>query len=782
MRTFLITLAAVGMLAGACGTDDALPEATGPGGTEVVVDIGGENVRLTSALSGFESCDTLLAHLRTEGAERVGPWGFDDGWYGGWWPVDGTVPLGAPDGMAVEASADLDTAAEAPPTTAAAPGGDDGAADLAEGVDFSGTNVQESGVDEADVVKSDGERIFIVANGELVIVDVATRTVVGTVAVPQGDRAELFLDGDDLLLVNQGWSEVGIATDDIALDDIPPDDIATDDIAGPSPAGGSRTTISRITVDGTSPRLVETLEAEGDYVSARAVDGTARIIVRSNPQHRFPFVFPQSEAGEDRAEQVNREAILASALADWLPSYTLLDGDGAPTDEGSLVPCQQVHAPTEFAGFGVLSVLTVDVDGRIDPSGTSSVLAPGEVVYASTESVYVATTSWFDLDTLGAAREQIVENVTTSIHRFDIASDTSAAYTASGSVDGLVRDSYSFSEHEGHLRVVTTTGTNGDETSESFVRILKVDGDALVEVGSVGDMGNGEAVQSVRFQGDVGYVVTFRQVDPLYTLDLGDPTDPVVRGELKIPGFSSYLHPIGDGLVIGVGSEADEQTGQVTGSKVSLFDVTDLAAPQEIATWVDPGSGNNVGWDTHAFLWWAPENLAVVPINTWDRGAQWAGVVLLRVENGTITEVGRIDHVDEAVQSGQTDCRVVTDDELPNADEREFQSELEYMIVDDYGLVLDCEDGETRSANGFECYDEPWLADEATRIGLEVDGTIVSCWPIGDGVPQISRSMVLPDGELWTVSSAWGRLGGSGPARLQVNDLDSFERLAAVDL
>ncbi len=762
----LAGIAALGMLATACGTDDAIPTATPRDG---VVDIGGENVRLTSALSGFDDCATLLDHLRTEGAERVGPWGFNDGWYGGWWPVDGPVALDAMEADD-DTTADFDTAESAPAT---ARGGDDGG--LTEGVDFSGTNIQETGVDEADVVKTDGERVYLVANGELVIVDVGSRTVIGTVVVPRGDRAELFLDGDDLLLVNQGWyeGEIGISEDAEAG--------FASDIAEPYYAGSSRTTITRIGVQGNTPRILETLSAEGDYVSARAVDGTARIIVRSNPQYNFPFVYPQGEAGEERAEQANREAILDSELSDWLPGYTLLDANGSQTGDGQLVPCEQVHAPSEFAGFGVLSVLTVDVDGSIDPSTTSSVLAPGDVVYASTESVYVATTSWFDLAVLDTARDQIVENVTTSIHRFDIASDTSAAYTASGSVDGLVRDRFSFSEHDGHLRVVTTTGNNWDETSESFVRVLREEGDALVEVGSVGDMGNGEAVQSVRFQGDIGYVVTFRQVDPFYTLDLSDPTNPVVRGELKIPGFSSYLHPIGDGLVIGVGSDADEQTGRVTGSKVSLFDVNDLDDPQEIATWIGPDSWNNVGWDTHAFLWWAAENLAVVPINTWDSGQQWAGVVLLRVEDGTITEVGRIDHDDESVEPGQTECRVLTEDDV-DRDGGEPDSELEYMVIDDYGLILDCADGESRSATGFECYDEPWMAEEAERLGVELEGTIVSCWPIGDGVPQISRSMVLPDGELWTVSSPWGLLGGSGPARLQVNDLTTLDRLAALDL
>jgi hypothetical protein len=794
MRKFLILLAAIGLIASACGDDDT--NDTSPSGDELIVEIGGENIVLTSSLSGFDSCDTLLDHLRTEGAERVGPWGFNDGWYGGWWPDDGPMPVDAmfeEVDMALgrdDSAADFDVAAD--PVAPSSGGDGESASNLVEGVDFSGTNVQETGVDEADIVKTDGERIFIVANGQLVVIDVASRSVTGTVTVPQGDRNELFINGDEVLLVSQGWSDGGFGEDvaigaaELDVDEgISIEEAEADLAIEPGPGfgfGSSHVNITRISVGGGSPRILETMGAEGDYVSARAVDGTARIIVRSNPQYKFPFVYPQSEAGEDRAEDSNREALLESQLSDWLPAFAIRDANGTTTDEGLLTPCGQVHAPTEFAGFGVLSLLTVDVDGSLTAGNTSAVLAPGEIVYASPDSVYIATTTWFDLAALDVARDQIVENATTSIHRFDITSSKSAAYTASGSVEGLVRDSFSFSEHNGHLRVVTTTGNQWDETSESWLRVLEEQGDALVEVGQVGNMGNGEAVQSVRFQGDVGYVVTFRQVDPLYTIDLSDPTNPIIRGELKIPGFSSYLHPIGDGLVIGVGSDADEQTGRVTGSKVSLFDVSNLADPQEISTWIGPDSWNNIGWDTHAFLWWGAENLAAVPIQTWDNGQNWAGIVLLRVENDTISEVGRIDHSDETLDIGSTDCTQITENDLPTTDTNEFQSEFEYMVVDGYGMVLDCADGQSRSATGFDCYDEPWMTEEADRIGLEPAGTLVTCWPIGDGVPQISRTMVLPDSELWTVSSPWGWLGGSGPARLQVNDLDTFERLDAINL
>ena len=207
----------------------------------------------------------------------------------------------------------------------------------------------------------------------------------------------------------------------------------------------------------------------------------------------------------------------------------------------------------------------------------------------------------------------------------------------SGAVAGDVRDQFSFSEYDGHLRVITTTGESWDESSETFVRVLREGDGELREVGSVGDMGNGEAVQSVRMIGDVGYVVTFRQVDPFYTLDLSDPENPKVVGELKIPGFSSYLHPIGNGRVLGVGSDGTDD-GFITGSKVSIFDVSDPADPQEVAIWSAPDGWTDVGWDHRSFLWWEAEQLAVVPVQIWSEG--WAGAVVLKVEGNEFVNEG----------------------------------------------------------------------------------------------------------------------------------------------
>ena len=313
-------------------------------------------------------------------------------------------------------------------------------------------------------------------------------------------------------------------------------------------------------------------------------------------------------------------------------------------------------------------------------------------------------------------REKAWDARHTSIHRFAL-SDTGAAYTASGSVPGDLRNQFSLSEHEGHLRVVTTSGDTWDGSSESFVRVLRETDGELVEVGSVGDMGNGEAVQSVRFVGDVGYVVTFRQIDPFYTLDLRDPENPRVVGELKIPGFSSYLHPIGDGRVLGVGSDADLD-GRVTGSKVSIFDVSDPADPQEVAVWSAPGGWNDIGWEHRSFLWWGPEQLAVIPVNVWNNGENWAGAVMLKVDGTTIEEVGRIDHIDEDDDRGRTECDVLTSDDLPTSgDETSFETELEWIVTDGYSRIILCEPGESSRSRASSATRSPGCLTRPSRSG-----------------------------------------------------------------
>ena len=162
-------------------------------------------------------------------------------------------------------------------------------------------------------------------------------------------------------------------------------------------------------------------------------------------------------------------------------------------------------------------------------------------------------------------------------------------------------------------------------------------------------LGKTEQIYSVRFMGDMAYVVTFRQTDPLYTIDLSDPTSPKVVGELKILGYSAYLHPIADGLLMGIGQDATEG-GQVQGTQVSVFDVSDPARPRRIdQITLSKGSNSEVEYDHHAFLYWRPTGLAMVPVQQWwyDENSESAffGAVGFEVDdNGDLREVQRVSH------------------------------------------------------------------------------------------------------------------------------------------
>ena len=214
---------------------------------------------------------------------------------------------------------------------------------------------------------------------------------------------------------------------------------------------------------------------------------------------------------------------------------------------------------------------------------------------------------------------------------------------------------------------------DGEVTTEMFVpstsarlAVLDTDGDTLDEVGHLDGLGVGEEVQSVRFMGDTGYVVTFRQTDPLYALDLSDPRAPRSLGELKIPGFSEYLHPIGDGLLLGIGRDADPATGMDLGFKASLFDVSDPAAMVEVDQFIVPDAWSDVSGDHKAFTWDAERSQAIFPLSQGcsdvGRCAMRDGAVVLRVADGQLSEVARISHQTPMGQIAPMRSIVVGDD------------------------------------------------------------------------------------------------------------------------
>jgi hypothetical protein len=390
-----------------------------------------------------------------------------------------------------------------------------------------------------------------------------------------------------------------------------------------------------------APRTVRKLRMDGRYLNARMTGSVARVMVTSTPRV-FELPRPGPPAGQapevDDGGATLRAAIERSGPADWIPSYTL-EG-GGQTATRAAVDCQAVRRPPEFSGLDVLTILTVDLSRGVEPVDSDGLMAAGETVYASPSGLYLASQ--------GVPTQPRPEAAaSTAIHKFDVSSTTATEYRASGEVQGSLLNQFSLSEHAGNLRVATTVDpTGGDPAgrSQSFVTVLAERAGALAQAGRVGGLGRGERVFAVRFIGDTGYVVTFRQVDPLYTLDLSQPARPRVLGDLKIRGYSSYLHPVGPDLLLGVGQDATGQ-GMVQGTQVSLFDVSNLAAPRRVARRaLGTGASSEAEFDHHAFLYWPATRLAVLPLSqsASEGGQSFSGALGLRVAAAGLGEVGRV--------------------------------------------------------------------------------------------------------------------------------------------
>ncbi len=595
-RIVFILLVTVLLAAGCSADDDTGSAAEG-------VDLG--DVTLAAALAPFASCDALLDHLRTEALERVGPYGlYGEGYYG---PV------------AFDEFAEADTAAaeegtvrtEAPVPTSTVP--------------TSGTNTQEAFVDEPDIVKVTADRMVLVDDDVLRIVDLTSDQPVarGTVRLP-GWGQQILVVGDRVLAL--GSNEEAYYAEDAATTW--------------APYGAISSILSEIDIsDPDNPTIVHSLEVDSAYLSARLVGETARVVV-SATHPAFPFVYPSGDSPEARAiaEEANRRVIEEATLQDWLPGATLDD------EAVDAVDCAAVQRPEDFSGFGFLSVLTVDLTQPLAVPPSATVLADGQTVYASTESLYVATSrpqpvvAPDDPGPSGTTLPHLSgEAYETALHRFDITGTGAATYVASGVVAGHLVDQFSLSEHEGRLRVATTEGApwSSSEQAASRVAVLETDGQALVEVGAVEGLGRTEQIYSVRFLGDTAYVVTFRQTDPLFVVDLSDPTAPVLRGDLESPGYSAYLHPIDEGHLLGIGQDADAD-GMTRGLQASVFDVTDPTHPTRVDRLVFPGMSSAVEWDHHAFLYWGATGQAVLPLT-------FAQSIVLSVGPDHVDEQGRID-------------------------------------------------------------------------------------------------------------------------------------------
>ena len=541
-------------------------------------------------LQAFDSCPQLVRYGRLHA--RRGSGALPTPAVGAPEPLSGPLPPRPPG---------------TPPTPVAAP--QERALD--DSSDSSGTNVQEAGVDEPDLVKAARGRVFVVAGSRLNAIDVTGMPrLLGSLDL-DGWGHELLLSGDRLLVIGQD-SPFAVPAGGPAI--------------SPMERGEEVTQLTEVDVsDPAAMRTVRTERIRGRHVSARLTGRTARVVVWTRPRAVV-------------------EPALRSQLKGWLPRRVLRKPSGGKPRFRPAARCRRVLRPAAYSGTDLLTVLTIDLAKGLPAVDSDAIMSAGQVVYASPRNLYVATPRWIAMpDTV---RDTPPDRATTTIHEFSASDPGRTSYSASGEVPGFLLNQFALSEHRGVLRVASTEapqwwGGLSAPQSQSLVTTLEKDGGRLRRLGQVGGLGLGERVFAVRFIGDVGYVVTFRQVDPLYVVDLAAPRHPRVAGELKVRGYSAYLHPLGGDLLLGIGQDATER-GQQLGSQLSLFDVSDPSKPRRLdARSLGANSSSEVEQDHHAFLWWPPKRLAVVPVSSWQG---LTGALGFRVGSRAISEVGRTSH------------------------------------------------------------------------------------------------------------------------------------------
>ena len=530
--------------------------------------------------------------------KRVGPYGLEtypfmyENWRSNGFEGDMAAPTEAP---ATDSSSDADFAP--------IPG-------------TSTTNTQETNVDEGDIVETDGRFVYSIIDHRIRSVDLDNAELLSEIDLPQGD-SQMVLAGNQLLVATMTWTST------------------------------ADTIISNFDISDGVLTLNRRDHLEGSLVSVRAVNGRVHVVMNSSFLHRVDFVSPRdgSQDSLDAAEKRNIEVVNALAVEDFVPRTFEEGPKGTWGTKSTAVDCENLGHPSSFSGWGVTWVATIDLSSpAVAPIGTIGILAQSTSTYTSTASMYISATRWDDsvYEDFVSTRQ---ESPYTDIHAFSFSADASElTYVASGRVIGTLLNSYSMSEYDGALRVATTSfDYDFGGGQDNGVHILKVDGSELNEIGAVNGMGRGETIQGVRFDGPRGYVVTFRQVDPLYVLDLSDPTSPELVGELKVPGYSTYLKPIDGDRVITVGMSGTE-TGQITGAQVAVFDVSDPSNPLQVAT-AEIAQWSEATSDPHAFLWWPETGQIVVPKELVCEklgGPGCESAVVLKLEGSTLTEQGRL--------------------------------------------------------------------------------------------------------------------------------------------
>lgn len=482
--------------------------------------------------------------------------------------------------------------------------------------EFSKTNVQVEGVDEADIVKTDGNFIYYLTNSELTITDVNNVKLASKVEFDNKEFSpqEIFLKDNKIVVI--GITNRKVEKKNIAN---------TEEYY---PTNETYTTAKIYNIeDRTNPKLERTIELEGYYLSSRMIGDNVYLISNKNIYAYLCNYY--------KATQLDEE--------EFKPKYV----DTATGESIKSINFDCIYYIPEFEDTNYLNIAAFNITNN-EPASINSYLGAGNQMYASSTNLYITKTKYnYDDET----------DINTEIYKFNL-KDATCTFSKTGEVPGSVLNQFSMDENNGYFRIATTDSTSWD--SESNTNNLYVLNENLEIVGKVEGLAPGERIYSVRFMGNRAYMVTFVQTDPLFVIDLSDPTNPTVLGELKIPGYSTYLHPYDENHLIGFGENTKVVNygygDQVVtdGMKMALFDVTDPNNPTEMYSVNIGGKGtySELLYNHKALLFSKEKNIIAFPISTtgedYEVTFQGAIVYGLSLENG-FEEKGRITNIENDI-------------------------------------------------------------------------------------------------------------------------------------
>ena len=537
---------------------------------------------------------------------------------------------------------------------------------------FSDTNRQVADVDEADIVKvgDEGRKLFVIRGNGFHEFDSWPASQTSKVAdlEIEGGAMEMFVEGDRAVVFSNAYGVEELDDGDLCQGyyyggGVEP---ALADVDGSYYyCGRSFVKITVIDLSGDSPEALREIYVDGWYSSSRRHGSVVRAVVQSSMQrpgtvpYLYEFVYNAEVYPETREAEIllarawarkAKEAIRATALEDWVPVWgERVDGE----IQEQPVQCSDFYSPAPgLTNYGLTQIVGLDVESN-SATQITSILGQATQVYANAEAMVLTQPDWTYF-------ERGVNSDRTAVHRFAVSFEQQRTpYQGSGFVQGIVNDQFSIDELGGIIRIATTRTTwpshNPDlvapdvwipPTTDNLVSTLRLNGNALELAGSTPPLAEGERIFSARFIGDLGYIVTFRQVDPLFAIDLSNPESPKVLGELKIPGFSDYMHPLGDSHLLTIGRDVDEVTQRDNGTALQIFDVSDPVNPM-LAHKALVGEGYSEANHNHkAFNFYADKGLLAFPFVSYEGNFSstlelWA----VSAEDG-FSRRGAVDHSD----------------------------------------------------------------------------------------------------------------------------------------